>query len=128
VDRLTVLGLIGSLAVLAAPVGATEPPEDPAGALEAQLEALAHVDVELAQAQRELETAPESQREALRTRINDLKAGQAALLDELEALAGPLPPAVEPPPPNPLEEHLDAQLRRHDAILESDVDRRLPRP
>ena len=69
-------------------------------------------------------TAPERSR--LARRVSQLQARQAVLLQELERLAGPLPPAVRRETPSPPEEQQESRRQRDDAILEKDVERRLP--
>jgi hypothetical protein len=95
--------------------------------LEQRLEDLAQVDRELEDAQRQLSTsiAPRSRRR-LKTRIQELRVSQERLLREIEQFVGPLPPAVQQEPTTPLEDQVKTQQRHHEAILESDVARRLP--
>ena len=99
----------------------------PVPTLEQRLDALEQLDEELAEAQRQLETSTTTAaRRELKARIRELQATQDTLFEELEAIVGPLPPAVRHEPPTQLEQQLEAQQRHYEAILESDVERRLP--
>ena len=125
--RLLACGVILGLFWGAALGWTDEPAEGPAPTLEQRLDALEQLDEELAEAQRQLETSTTaSARRQLKARIRELQATQDTLLDELEAIVGPLPPAVRHEPPTQLEQQLEAQQRHHEAILERDVERRLP--
>jgi hypothetical protein len=100
--------------------------------LEQQLDELDRVDADLAAAEQELTTgpAPERRRE-LQARIIALRADQERLVNAIEAIVGPLPPRVaagEPAAEAQAEAQLERQQRRHDALLERDVERRLSTP
>lgn len=92
------------------------------------LKALDTADEQLAEAQQQLETAKtRTARRQLHVTIRNLQTTQADLLRELEeTLLGPRPPIVRDDPPTILEEQFDADQRHHEAILESDVQLRLP--
>ncbi len=113
-----------------------EEPADPKPPIENQLnshvaellKALDTADAQLADTQQQLETAEtRTARRQLKVTIRDLQATQADLLRELEeALLGPRPPIVRDDPPTLLEQQFEADQRHHEAILESDVQLRLP--
>lgn len=116
------------VAVSSSGVGFAEEPPTPRAKsqLEQQLDELDLVDQQLAQAREQLaSTKNRALRRQLQARIDDLQIQQERLLLAIEQVVGPLPPVVRPEPPLPLEEDLKAQQRHHEAILESDVQRRL---
>jgi len=118
-----------AVAVSSSGVGFAEEPPPPRAKsqLEQQLDELDAVDRQLAQAREQLaSTKNRALRRQLQARIDALQTQQERLLLALEQVVGPLPPVVRPDPPLPLEEDLKAQQRHHEAILESDVQRRLP--
>ncbi len=109
------------------PEPAAEAPAPAAGSLKQRLDQWAQVEDELAALQRALDTATAQEaRRQLKTQISELQTTQEDLLQAIEQLVGPLPPAVRDEPPIALEEQLDAQLQHHEAILESDEESRLP--
>lgn len=118
-----------ALVFSSAGVGVAEEPPPPQAKshLEQQLDELGLVDRQLAQAREQLaSTKNRALRRQLHARIDELQTQQDRLLLAIEQLVGPLPPVVRPDPPLPLEEDLKARQRHHEAILESDVQRRLP--
>lgn len=114
----------------AGPAWADEPLGRVDTPLAQQLEQLAELEKQLTEAQQQLEIATtRSGRRQLKSNIQELQATQDALLDELEVLLlGPQLPAIEieEEPLSSLEQQLNRQQQHHDAILESDVERRLP--
>ena len=112
----------------AGPAWAEEPIARIDSEVAAQLAALDDADAQLAEAETQLEAATTRQaRRALKATIHDLKATQDRLLRELEeALLGPRPAVVLDEPATDFEEQLDARQRRHEAILESNVEFQLP--
>jgi len=96
-------------------------------ALERRLDELDRLDEQLTEAKGQLQAATTRlARRRLQARIRELEAAQERLLNDLERLVGPLPPAVRAEAPLPLEQQRASQERRHETTLESDVDRRLP--
>ena len=133
--RATVVVIFGLSLACASRLDAADPqtaspaPAPSSPTLEEQLDALDHADAELAAAQEELKTAEAAaQRRALRARIDALRAEQERLVSAIEHIVGPLPPRVQTDRPTLAEQQLDAQQRHHEAMLEHDVERRLPRP
>ena len=116
------------VAVSRASLGFAEEPAPPQAKshLEQQLDALDAVDRQLEEANAQLAAATDrATHRQLQARIDELQAQQERLLLAIEQVVGPLPPTVRPDPPLPLEDDLKAQQRHHEAILESDVQRRL---
>ena len=112
--------------------------DDPLSGIEGELSVESHIaellkaldtaDEQLAEAQQQRKTAQtRTARRQLNVTIRNLQATQADLLRELEeTLLGPRPPIVRDDRPTILEEQFDAGQRRYEAILESDVQFRLP--
>lgn len=71
------------------------------------------------------QTTP-AERLRLEKQKTDLQQQQDQLLDQLERLAGPLPPSLRPERLQPVEEQLEEDQIRLDAIQEKDVEKRLP--
>lgn len=102
---------------------------DDSPSLEQQLDALDRVDAELAAAQTELKTSPpRARRRELEARIDALRADQERLVGAIERIVGPLPPRVQADPPTVVEQQLDAQQHRQDALLERNAEQRLQSP
>lgn len=107
---------------------ASAQPADESLPLSRVIEEYERNEVELSRLKGQLESAPTTQEAArLRSRVGELEARQDELVRALEERVGPLPPAVRDEPPVPAEKRLDSQRVRDEAILDKDVERRLPR-
>lgn len=120
--------IAGSL--LCSPLACAEPSPIP-DASELSLEKLIleyeAAEKELAQAREALKTAPTaSERRRIEAWIQRLQQRQQELVEELEKKVGPLPPAVRDQPVLPPEKRMESQRLRDEAVLEKDVERRLP--
>lgn len=106
---------------------ADEPVAPSTAFLEERLNALDQLDADLVEAREQLESATTgTERRRLKSRIRKLTFTQDDLLYELQAFVGPREIAIEHEPPIALEERIEAQQRRHEAVLERDVEQRLP--
>lgn len=122
--------LVLSLVLLVASSAGAElagEPAPPKSQLEQQLDELDAVDQELAAIQQQLRSPTDAVlRRRLRARLRALRATQEQLLQAIEQVVGPLPPTARPDVRLPLEEQAKARQRHHEALLERDVQRRLP--
>ncbi len=105
---------------------AQSPAEEEASLLEL-VEAYERSEQELVDIEKRLKEpppAPEARR--LQKRIEELKSEQGRLAEILERKMGPLPPAIRPEKPVPLEEEVKSREQRHESVLEKEIERRLP--
>ena len=100
---------------------------DAGSSLQQLLDAIEATDRELTEARQQLKNASASDLPRVQARIQELGDRQEQILQEMERIVGPLPPKVVSDSPIPLEERLKDQEKRHETVLESDVERRLPR-
>lgn len=111
--------------------GADEPPAPVAGPADSSLRALIEtyetLGAQIAEAQRQAPKARGRERRRWEADLARLTADQDRVFETIERIVGPLPPAIRHEPAIPLEEALRARQQRDEAILERDVDRRLPR-
>ncbi|GEM_PF-5321898 len=110
----------------------SEEPPPPAAEESASLERLIQdyeaTERELGKAREVLKEEPApSERRRIESWIRELELRQQERVDAIERKAGPLPPAVRDPPTSAPEKRLDSQRIRDEAVLEKDVERRLPR-
>lgn len=125
VPQLFLLGTF--LALMAGPLLAKELTPESGSLLEQRIEAIEKLDGELAQVRAELEALKKpTDRRRLKARLQELESQQEKLIQELEQIVGPLPPAVRPESPLPQEKQWKSREQRHETTLESDVERRLP--
>ncbi len=109
------------------PSWAQELTSETSSLLEQRIEAIEKLDGELAQVRAKLKAAKKpTDRRRLKARFQELESEQEKLIQELEQIVGPLPPAVRPESPLPSERQWKSREQRHETILESDVERRLP--
>lgn len=107
--------------------GADDPAAPSAGpSLQEQIQTYETLDPRIADLQQQLTKARGRTRRHLEDQLRQLQAEQDRAFEAIEQAVGPLPPAIRPELPVPLESALDARHRRDDAVLERDVDRRLP--
>ena len=94
-----------------------------------RMDEIERLDREIAEGTGQLKkpTATPAARRQLQAHIRQLQTKQEQLLQELEKIVGPLPPAVRSEQTTALEQQLKSHERRHESTLESDVQRRLPR-
>lgn len=91
------------------------------------IEAYEGSEKELADLEKRLkESRTTSDARRLQKRIQELKTEQDRMAEALEQKMGPLPPAIRPEKPIPLEQQMKSQEGRHESVLEKDVERRLP--
>lgn len=113
--------LLAAMLFSACPVQAEE-------SLERLIQEYETAERELGEAKEALKEAPTaSERRRIGAQIRELQLRQQGLVEALERQAGPLPPAVQDQPAPPPEKRLDSQRIRDEAVLEKDVERRLPR-
>lgn len=111
--------------VTGGPVWADEPP--PSGpSLQESIQTYETLETRIVELRRQAASARGRARRQLEDQLRQLQAEQDRAFAAIEGAVGPLPPAIRPEPPAPLEGALDARRRRDDAVLERDVDRRLP--
>lgn len=105
--------------------GSEEPPQAPS--LQEQIQTYETLGTQIAAVRQRLAAASGRQRRPLEAQLQQLQAAQDRAFEAIERVVGPLPPAVRHEPTIPLEDQLRNRHQRDDAVLERDVDRRLPR-
>ena len=125
--KLTLAILVVAI-LFAGPVWSAEEPA-PGGSeslpLEQQIQEIERIDQVLAGLTQEFKSTQSAPaRQKIQEQIRQFQQKQEPLLLELEKTVGPLPPAVRPEKPIPLEQELKAQERRHETTLDSNVERR----
>ena len=90
------------------------------------LDEFEHVEKELHMLEQRIPQAIPSERRRLEKQKTDLQQRQETLLDQMEKMVGPLPPAARSDRRRPVEEQLEQGQIRNDAIQERDVEKRLP--
>ncbi|MBI3312481.1 MAG: hypothetical protein HYZ88_03035 [Candidatus Omnitrophica bacterium] len=89
------------------------------------VEAYEKTEKELALLERDLKSSKGRQENRLlQGRIQQMKSLQDQRAAAIERMVGPLP-VVEPTLKNPLESQIEAQEKRHETVLEKDVEDRL---
>ena len=109
------------------PSWAQELTSETGSVLQQRIEAIEKLDGELAQVRAKLKALKKpADRRRLQARLQELESQQEKLIQELEQIVGPLPPAVRSEPPPASERQWKSHEQRHETTLESDVERRLP--